>query len=142
MFLNPQDTDLSVPGSGIHPLNEGYVNHELVPILTMDPNSSSGTNVIGGTTASVGGSSLLRTTNMQGNVPLASNLTTARNSYSALMTTQATGTTSAAETTLMDGIIGLGSDVNVISTCGHNVGVYTLAEEPELEADVPTIDRI
>lgn len=141
VFLNPQDTDLSVPGGGIHPLNEGYVNHELVPILTMDPNATTAPNVLaGGATTSVGGATLsLRTSHLSRDHFTAIGLATP----TATATTTSAAAAAAAEATMMDGrTMAMAPEMSVMPACAHKVGVYTLAEEPELEGDDAAINRI
>ena len=124
VFGTHNDTDLS----NIHSLKD-YVNHELVPILTMDPNSAATTST-----------NLLKSSV---NLPL-TNLTTSPQ--------QPQPPTAAGNTTcsvlnslnspLMDNLTPT-TQSSLDSASNHALkGVYTLAEEPELEAQETQIDRI
>lgn len=117
----------------MHTLKD-YVNHELVPILTMDPNSSmhQSTQLLKSNISLPLGSIVAS--------PLTTSSTATTPTSTALLTTVGLSmvespllnniTTSSAQATLdAAGAIGL-------------TGVYTLTEEPELEAQETQIDNM
>uniref|UniRef100_A0A1A9UU94 Potassium channel domain-containing protein n=1 Tax=Glossina austeni TaxID=7395 RepID=A0A1A9UU94_GLOAU len=123
VFGSHQENELN----NMHALKD-YVNHELVPILTMDPNSAASS-----------------TTNL-----LKTSVALPLNNIPSIPTTAPAScpTLNALNSPLLDNLTPTTQSSSLDSSNGCNgsahalKGVYTLAEEPELEAQETQIDRI
>uniref|UniRef100_A0A1A9WRE8 Potassium channel domain-containing protein n=1 Tax=Glossina brevipalpis TaxID=37001 RepID=A0A1A9WRE8_9MUSC len=122
VFGSHQDNEIN----NMHVLKD-YVNHELVPILTMDPNSAASSTT-----------NLLKTSVALplNNIPSAANAPASCPTLNALNSPLLDNLTPTTQSSSLDSSNGCNGNAHALK------GVYTLAEEPELEAQETQIDRI